>query len=89
MYGPSAFPINTFNATNYWVDLEFKPDVAPVANNDSYTVAEDTTLSLARIHATRAPAADQAVLACGATGRCDDPNRVPRPSSAKATSRED
>lgn len=25
IYGPVAFPVNTFNSNNYWVDVEFQP----------------------------------------------------------------
>ena len=46
---PGAFPSETFQSTNYWVDVEFKTslsDTPPVAVADSYSVDEDTTLSV-------------------------------------------
>src|SRR5262249_44616193 len=30
-YGASAFPVNTYNASNYWVDVVFSPTVAATA----------------------------------------------------------
>jgi N,N-dimethylformamidase beta subunit-like protein/uncharacterized protein DUF4082/Big-like domain-containing protein/cadherin-like protein len=49
-YGTGAlFPTNTWNATNYWVDVVFEgnPLQPPVANNDSGFVAtENTALSI-------------------------------------------
>ncbi len=51
-YGPStAFPTNTFNASNYWVDVVFQQSTAnssPVAVNDGgFTTTVDTTLRIA------------------------------------------
>ncbi len=46
---PGAFPTETFQSTNYWVDVEFKTtlaDSAPAAVADSYSVNEDGTLSV-------------------------------------------
>ena len=46
---PGAFPNQTFEATNYWVDVEFKTvlaDAAPVAVADSYSLDEDVTLTV-------------------------------------------
>ena len=49
-YGTAPlFPTNTFNATNYWVDVVFEGTALqpPVANNDSGFVAtENTALSI-------------------------------------------
>ena len=49
-YGTGAlFPTNTYNATNYWVDVVFEgpPLQPPVANNDSgFVAAENTALSI-------------------------------------------
>ncbi len=48
--GTDSFPRNTFNASNYWVDVVFNPNTAnhvPVANNDGGFVAtENTPLSI-------------------------------------------
>jgi len=49
-YGSSsAFPTNTFNASNYWVDVVFNDtSLSPQANNDSgFTVTENGTLTIA------------------------------------------
>ena len=46
---PGAFPNETFESTNYWVDVEFNTtlaDTEPVAVADSYSVNEDATLSV-------------------------------------------
>ncbi len=46
----SAFPTSTFSATNYWVDVVFTTslsNVPPVANNDTYSVNQGQTLSVA------------------------------------------
>ena len=46
---PGGFPTETFESTNYWVDVEFKTTLAdtdPVAVADSYSVNEDATLSV-------------------------------------------
>ena len=45
---PGAFPTSDFQATNYWVDVEFTTtgaNVPPIAVNDSYVVAKDATLN--------------------------------------------
>jgi hypothetical protein len=51
---PGAFPSEAapppFNATNYFVDVEFATQLEhhePTANNDTYTVAEDAVLTVA------------------------------------------
>ncbi|MDA9526881.1 hypothetical protein ACM42_00150 [Bradyrhizobium sp. CCBAU 25338] len=46
------FPTNTYNASNYWVDVVFTPsggsNQLPVANNDSgYTTTQNTALTIA------------------------------------------
>uniref|UniRef100_UPI00384B8412 DUF4082 domain-containing protein n=1 Tax=Bradyrhizobium daqingense TaxID=993502 RepID=UPI00384B8412 len=46
------FPTNTYNASNYWVDVVFTPSSGsnqpPVANNDSgYTTTQNTALAIA------------------------------------------
>ncbi|AMA61177.1 hypothetical protein BCCGELA001_10900 [Bradyrhizobium sp. CCGE-LA001] len=46
------FPTNTYNASNYWVDVVFAPSSGsnqpPVANNDSgYTTTQNTALAIA------------------------------------------
>lgn len=46
------FPTNTYNASNYWVDVVFMPsgggNQPPVANNDSgYATAQNTALTIA------------------------------------------
>ncbi|WP_229426656.1 DUF4082 domain-containing protein [Microvirga alba] len=53
-YGASSlFPTNTYQATNYWVDVLFNPsggatNRSPVANNDSgFTTSQNTPLTLA------------------------------------------
>jgi hypothetical protein len=49
-YGASSsFPSQTFSATNYWVDVVFAitANLPPAANNDSYTVTQGQTLSVA------------------------------------------
>lgn len=46
----SAFPNATFAASNYWVDVVFRSGAGnqpPVANPDSFSVAEDAVLTLA------------------------------------------
>ena len=46
----SAFPTSTFNATNYWVDVVFTTSLSnapPFANNDTYSVNQGQTLSVA------------------------------------------
>ncbi|MBV8091939.1 MAG: DUF4082 domain-containing protein, partial [Acetobacteraceae bacterium] len=51
----TAFPNNTYNAANYWVDVDFQPssssqgtNTPPVANNDSgFTTPQNTTLTIA------------------------------------------
>jgi hypothetical protein len=45
----SSFPTQTFNSTNYWVDVVFSTtaNVPPVANNDSYTVSQGQVLGVA------------------------------------------
>jgi hypothetical protein len=47
--GVSSFPTQTFNSTNYWVDVVFSTtaSVPPLANNDSYTVSQGQTLGVA------------------------------------------
>ena len=43
------FPTNTYNASNYWVDVVFEPSPLqpPVANDDSgFVVTENSTLSI-------------------------------------------
>jgi len=52
-YGASdSFPTNTYNATNYWVDVVFNPasqtsNQPPVANNDSgFTATKNTPLTI-------------------------------------------
>src|SRR5260370_31544327 len=48
-YGSSSsFPTQSFNASNYWVDVVFATSVniPPVATNDSYTVNQGQTLSV-------------------------------------------
>jgi hypothetical protein len=49
-YGSSdLFPTNSFNATNYWVDVVYTPATLsqPVANNDSgFVTAENTPLTI-------------------------------------------
>jgi hypothetical protein len=45
----SVFPTNTFNASNYWVDVVFEGNALqpPVANNDSgFAATENTALSI-------------------------------------------
>ena len=37
MYGPSAFPINTYNATNYWVDVVFNTTATVPTNTPTPT----------------------------------------------------
>ncbi len=48
---PGTFPGNSFNGTNYWVDVVFAPSTAnsvPVANNDNGVIAyRDTPLTIA------------------------------------------
>jgi hypothetical protein len=46
----SVFPTSTYNATNYWVDVEFTKTQAapPVANNDSgFVVNENNSITIA------------------------------------------
>ncbi len=51
-YGPStAFPTNTFNASNYWVDVVFQPtatgpNASPIANPDTATTNESTPITI-------------------------------------------
>jgi len=47
-YGPRVFPGNSFNHSNYWVDVVFEPapNTAPSATADSYSVNEDATLTV-------------------------------------------
>ncbi|WEJ59332.1 DUF4082 domain-containing protein [Devosia sp. FJ2-5-3] len=49
-YGASSvFPTNSYNATNYWVDVYYAPSTnrPPVANNDSgYSTPQNTALTL-------------------------------------------
>ncbi|PYR63826.1 MAG: hypothetical protein DMF88_24480, partial [Acidobacteria bacterium] len=44
---PGAFPTGTFQSTNYWVDVIFDTvNTPPTAVNDSYSVNEDTPLTV-------------------------------------------
>jgi VCBS repeat-containing protein len=45
----SSFPTQTFNSTNYWVDLVFtaSSSTPPIANNDSYSTTQGMALSIA------------------------------------------
>src|SRR5581483_4660408 len=45
----SSFPSQSFNATNYWVDVVFSAGSAspPVANSDSYTTTQGQALTVA------------------------------------------
>jgi len=50
VYGSgSTFPNQTFNSSNYWVDVVFLsgPPAAPVANNDSYNAVHGQPLTVA------------------------------------------
>ena len=48
-YGGSSFPTQSFNASNYWVDVVFTTNAAapPVANNDAYTTGQGQVLTVA------------------------------------------
>jgi hypothetical protein len=45
----SSFPSQSFNASNYWVDVVFTPNASnpPVANGDSYSTSQGQTLTVA------------------------------------------
>lgn len=46
-YGASGtFPTSTYNAENYFVDVVFKPNVAPVAQDDTIQTDEDTPVTI-------------------------------------------
>lgn len=47
--GTSSFPTQTFNSSNYWVDIVFSTtaNVPPVANNDAYTMNQGQVLGVA------------------------------------------
>ena len=42
----SLFPTNTYNASNYWVDVVFEPSPAVVNNDSGFVATENTALSI-------------------------------------------
>ena len=69
-YGPSAFPTDSFNAANYWVDVVFELDVAPpevlVTSPAAGAVLTGTVTLVASV--------DQAVTAAGVQFQVDGIN---------------
>src|SRR3954462_9754695 len=47
-YGPSQFPVNSFNATNYWVDVVFAPSLSD-ATPPEISAVKATTLDSSRV----------------------------------------